>query len=384
MAKRERTEEHGVVFSGPQNTSVGWAIPVPEAFRDALDIQLSPRKGGAVWTQGVPPQYQFAGGALLYDPPEARGMVWGEAVRLLRRTIQITSAVPDALDGEEIQSGSVAYRLDHYENSKVVTSEQAEVTQRGFVELLRSGVVPDDERIVEIPIPPHGGQSRRWGFEYHDADGQVTYRTVRVRTIKSREGVYYISGVCEAAQTPRTFRADRILELFDNETGEIVEYVVPWIAAQATPAVPASPRPWRRPVDPDDPKLPAKIKEAVKRGLRVLLALAVADGTATDEERALLAVYVEQRMTMIGMPPVGSAKAMVDEFTRLMRPSLPVAVKALNKQAGIDGLSWPDHHALLMVIATRLVLVGGHADGVDALLAALAGALEPANEVHVG
>lgn len=76
--------------------AMGWRFAVTEAFKDALDIKLTPRKVGTrtenVWTQGN--QFNFIQGSVFYDTRLAYDLSWGEALKKLKLSVQIAEAKP--------------------------------------------------------------------------------------------------------------------------------------------------------------------------------------------------------------------------------------------------------------------------------------------------
>ena len=271
MTKRKRTDDYGIEFSGPAGTAGGWAIPVPQAFRERLDILSTPRKGGVQWTQGVPPQYTFASGDVFYDPPDVREMRWGDALAVLRRMVKVEKATPDALDGKTVRSGFVVFQLSHYEDGEVFETERREVSQRGFVAFLRDGVIPDSEEVLRADVARMDtDEPRRWEIVYEDASGGSTTRVVRPRVVILRQQQVYVSGVCELAQAHRDFRADRIRSLMDLGTGEAPDDPVAWIVGQVDLPDAAGSRAARPRAASDHGKRP---QAELKRGWRVLLPL---------------------------------------------------------------------------------------------------------------
>lgn len=177
--KRNRIEETGVVFE--DGRAKDWVFDVSEAFRPSLDIaymQRADKQANAdlkkelgrpleenekvwrmVWTRGNPPAYSFDEGDIFYDPAGVRGMEWGEALKVLRRTVQVLQATPDpdalphkTSDEGEIEqgepepqastgsgSGWVKYRVFYYEAGEVIRQEVGDLRQRDFAEFLRTG-----------------------------------------------------------------------------------------------------------------------------------------------------------------------------------------------------------------------------------------------------
>mgnify|MGYP003668651069 FL=1 len=102
--RRKRTETFGIKFR--EGLAAGWCFNVEEAHREALDILYVTRVDRAkstkqktvhrkVWARGVPPVLSFSEGSIFYDPPDARLMNWNDALKVLRRSVQILYAFPD-------------------------------------------------------------------------------------------------------------------------------------------------------------------------------------------------------------------------------------------------------------------------------------------------
>jgi len=118
---------------------------------------------------------------------------------------------------------------------------------------------------------------------------------------------------------------------------------------------------WDWPAPPGAPG--EKLKEHVKRGLRVLLSIAVADGPLTEAERAILMAYVQARADQVRLPCAGADRAPIEAMIPRMRPSRQVTMEALDKQSVMDGnpygaWQWADHLALLISHAGRLIAAG--------------------------
>jgi hypothetical protein len=102
----------------------GWAFDVTTAFRKQLDIEWQqyvdkertkelrrknpglrwagdkpPTVPRMAWSRGTPPLLSFEVGDVVYDPPGTRSMVWGDALKVLRRAVQVKDAQPDTEPG---------------------------------------------------------------------------------------------------------------------------------------------------------------------------------------------------------------------------------------------------------------------------------------------
>ena len=86
-------------------------------------------------------------------------MVWGDALKILRRAVQVIRAKPDpgalvlsttlendgdtsATSSDSDEPGWVAFEIRHYESGNIVRQETRQMTQGDFAEFLRLGVYP--------------------------------------------------------------------------------------------------------------------------------------------------------------------------------------------------------------------------------------------------
>lgn len=84
-------------------------------------------------------------------------------------------------------------------------------------EVINCGVSPGSSAF------PHGGARSRIGLEYCSAGGELTERVVRIAALVLPDhpsSIAYVVAWCELREEPRCFRSDRILGLYDPETGE--------------------------------------------------------------------------------------------------------------------------------------------------------------------
>lgn len=59
---------------------------------------------------------------------------------------------------------------------------------------------------------------------YRDMLGDRTERVVRTHTLSQARGQLYINGYCTLRRSPRQFRADRIEQIIDRHTGEVIDH----------------------------------------------------------------------------------------------------------------------------------------------------------------
>ena len=132
----------------PSNNSVHeWAMFLPPAFNDALDIKQTPRIENDVkvtrWTQGS--MFDFSVGDTIYDTPIAYGK-WENALHHLKICIQITESI-SASPGDNNEGrfpGSVSFTIlkPNKERDRIVAIGEYKLSQDDFVKLLIIG--PDE------------------------------------------------------------------------------------------------------------------------------------------------------------------------------------------------------------------------------------------------
>jgi hypothetical protein len=67
-------------------------------------------------------------------------MVWRDALKVLRRVVQVHEAEPDMRGGSE---GWVSFVISYYKDAQVIGTEKKTRSQGNFEAFLRSGKLPD-------------------------------------------------------------------------------------------------------------------------------------------------------------------------------------------------------------------------------------------------
>jgi len=79
-----------------------WAFKLPIAYREALDIRLTPRmvdgKEQQVLTQGN--AFSFKAGDVIYDASLAYALDWSKALKMIRVSLQVVTASPAGFTGD--------------------------------------------------------------------------------------------------------------------------------------------------------------------------------------------------------------------------------------------------------------------------------------------
>lgn len=170
---------------------------------------------------------------------------------------------------------------------------------------------PTAQEISAWEIPAPKDVSAKFTFDYRDAEGVQTTRTVQVKRFGQYNGRTYICGHCELAQAWRTFRADRVNDCVDEATGEFVD------ATERLEAIYAA--------------SPERAKDALREAeydvLRILLYVGKADGRLMAAEKRVIrevcvAMTGEDRLT----------DAMIDRLlSELSVPTLPAFQMAVER-----------------------------------------------------
>lgn len=127
----------------------------------------------------------------------------------------------------------------------------------------------------------------QFGIEYQDANNQISRRWISATKLKSNYGRaktwQYISGYCYTRKAPRLFSIDGIKAVFD-ENGEISDPLT--YIASLEPIT----------TEPQENMRPGALqRKAALPGIRLLVAMARADGRKHPSELEVIADYAEDR-----------------------------------------------------------------------------------------
>lgn len=126
----------------------GWHFAVGECFKDELDIKFTDRvedgKEVRRWTQGK--LYCFAEGHRIYNTPNGY-LQWSEALKHLKLICEVVRAIPNKTGPRgRILPGQVTFKLSkpNATQTNVETVGQHHLSQDGFVEFLKTGILKED------------------------------------------------------------------------------------------------------------------------------------------------------------------------------------------------------------------------------------------------
>lgn len=143
---------------------------------------------------------------------------------------------------------------------------------------------------------------------YRDASGATSQRTIRCHKLRTTQGVSYIDAYCLWRRAQRTFRLDRIANIFDYSTGEELGDVRGFFAEQIGDDISPPVNPGAKGSERIETRFkPAtsnpRIAAAFRDGARVLLFVAMSDGELHPRERELVVSYATDRLSRIPQPP---------------------------------------------------------------------------------
>ena len=132
--------------------ALGWKMAVPEAFKEALDIKLTPRmfagKKEMLWTQGR--LYDFHEGDAIYNTRQAYEE-WGEALKHLKLGVQVQFAS---------SSGYVTYETIEVKDNELEIIHQ-KGKQESKEEIIHGLAVKNNALIMGLFVSKFTGQMKK-------------------------------------------------------------------------------------------------------------------------------------------------------------------------------------------------------------------------------
>jgi hypothetical protein len=112
-------------------------------FKEAKG-EASRGRQARIWKRKQTVLRTFELGDVFYEPPAARHLVWEDALRILRRSVQVVSATSDHVGAQRgsIEPGQVEFTVTDYADGAPRRSTKRRATQQRFEEFLRTGRLP--------------------------------------------------------------------------------------------------------------------------------------------------------------------------------------------------------------------------------------------------
>ena len=186
------------------------------------------------------------------------------------------------------------------------------------------------------------------GIEHVDTDGSVSRRWATIVATADVDGQNRLLCHCFRSEGLRSFRMDRIINLFDEqgETFDVREFL--HLKAAPTRARTGG----------------GSYRSAIRDGLRVLIAIARADGRLDPEEVDLIMDFARAEGARKGVPEDEAALAELRRYIERLQPSGSVVASC------IDRLTNEDQEAQenLLAYIAKVVRADGVVDGSEAEL----------------
>ncbi len=162
------------------------------------------------------------------------------------------------------------------------------------------------------------------GIVYFDASGGRSERSIRCLKLREHNGLHYIDAWCKLRDAQRSFRVDRIAEIIDYSTGEVIDDVMGFLEPyfESLEIVPI------RAAKPKSGPTAAAAFRAFRDGARVLLFVSMADGELHPTEAAIINAYAVDRIRRFA-PETAEPEAIAARWIGNQSPTRNAAMAAL-------------------------------------------------------
>ena len=181
----------------------------------------------------------------------------------------------------------------------------------------KMGLPPrDDDFVASLdPIPGIDIEGVSVGILYRDASGTPSTRTIRCHRALRDGDLIYLHAWCLHRQDWRTFRLDRIVEVYDYSTGELLGRAAPFFTQLLGIAI-------------EDPRTRIQAPLHFRDGGRVLLFVAMHDGDLHPAEMRVVVDFATARLRRVA-PHVGDPATAARLWMGNQVPSRNAALAAL-------------------------------------------------------
>ena len=186
------------------------------------------------------------------------------------------------------------------------------------------------------------------GVEYLDEDGSVSRRWVTIVTTAEVDGQNRLLCHCFVSEGLRSLRIDRVINLFDEhgETFDVREFLQ--LKASPTKARTGG----------------GSYRSALRDGLRVLIAIARADGQLHAEEVDAIMDYARAEGARKGVPEDEAILAELRRYIERLQPSGSVVISCIDRLTNED----EDARGNLLAYLAKVVRADGVVDSSEAEL----------------
>ena len=187
------------------------------------------------------------------------------------------------------------------------------------------GPKADDEPIRPLFEEQEDIDGLAVGILYRDQGGRESSRTIRCYELCRSEDAVFLVAHCHLRGQTRNFRLDRVLNVYDYTTGELISTAEQFFG----PRIPESwPYPWARKSHDNARYRLGDVKSRFESTTRVLMFIAMQDGSLHPEEFRLI---LKHALEQIGDDVDNELRRAVAEWIRNYLPSRRSATIALGK-----------------------------------------------------
>jgi tellurite resistance protein len=188
----------------------------------------------------------------------------------------------------------------------------------------------------------------RFHITYRDEKGGTSLRIVKAKSFSIRQGVSYLDAYCELRSAHRCFRIDKIKEVTDLRSGEVFDdpafLFKPFVdLCEADNKEMKERREW---------VTISAIIHVIGNELRVLIAVAEADGKFGLKERKLLLKYAAERSMDLNIQMGEVERSILNRWMQLQRPDETIVRECIHRMASRNTISFEELWEVAEIIAS--------------------------------
>jgi tellurite resistance protein len=175
-------------------------------------------------------------------------------------------------------------------------------------------------------------------INYRDEKNEVSIRNLKVKSFTVKKGVSYIDGHCELRSAHRSFRIDRVIEAVDLRSGEV--FSDPLVLFK--PFVDLCEAETHEFKDRKEWITISAIIHMLGNELRILIAIAEADGKFGLKERKLLLKYASERSADLNLILGEVERSILNRWMQLQMPDETVVRDSIHRMAARRTISFEE------------------------------------------
>lgn len=188
----------------------------------------------------------------------------------------------------------------------------------------------------------------RFHIKYCDDKGGISLRNVKVKAFSIKQGVSYFDAYCELRSAHRSFRIDKIKEVIDLRSGEVFDDP----AFLFKPFVDLCEADSKEMKDRKAWVTISAIIHVIGNELRVLIAIAEADGKFGLKERKLLLKYASERSADLNIKMGEVERSILNRWMQLQMPDENIVRECIHRMASRRYISFEELCEVAEIVAT--------------------------------